>query len=286
VMKAGRGLTNDHVGTTSLHDREGLDALLDTCRVPVSRFDRPVFMTAGSADDVVPLEVVRRVADVHRAAGSEVELVCHEGANHGTVLTSDVDALTSWATELLAAPSPGSSAAPAGARDARFSLLDPTGDGVVTRDDYEVFALRLLQAFGQPPGSPAALAVREGYRGLWRALAERAETDRDGRITEAEFLAWIAAVGEDDGFDAEIAPLARAVIALADDDGSGVLTEDELGRLLAACGLSDAQSERVFAALDVDASGGVDTAELVAAIRAFCVNPAADQPGAWLFGTI
>jgi predicted esterase/Ca2+-binding EF-hand superfamily protein len=286
VLRAGRGLTNDDVGTTNLHQREGVYELLDTCRVPVARFDRPVLVTAGGADDVVPLEVVERFADDLRAAGTDVEFTCHEGANHGVVLTSDVDALTSWAAGLLAAPAPPSSPAPGSARDSRFSLLDPTGDGYVTRDDYEAFALRLVQAFGQPPGSPAALAVREGYRRLWRALADRADTDRDGQIGEAEFLEWIGAVRDDDGFDDEIAPLARAVVALADDDSDGMLTERELRRLLAACGLSTAQSQRVFAELDLDASASVDSAELVAAIRAFCVNPAAHQPGAWLFGTI
>ena len=156
----------------------------------------------------------------------------------------------------------------------------------MTRDDYEAFALRLVQSFGQPPGSPAAMAVREGYRHLWRALSRRAETDRDGRISEAEFLAWIGAVSDGDGFDDEIVPLARAVIALADDDGDGALTEGELFGLLAACGLSGAQSRRVFSELDRDASASVDAAELVAAIRAFCVNPAPQQPGAWLFGAI
>lgn len=286
VLKAGRGLTNDRVGTTNLHDREGLHALLDSCRVPVARFDRPVLLVAGSADEVVPLEVVERFAGDLRAAGSDVEFVCHEGANHGAVLAADVDALTSWAAALLAAPTPSSSPTPAGPRDSRFSLLDATGDGYVTRDDYEAFGLRLVQAFGQPPGSPAALAVREGYRRLWRALADRAETDDDGRISEAEFVAWIGAVSDDDGFDDEIAPLAQAVVALADDDADGVLTEPELRRLLAACGLSAAQSQRVFAELDLDASASVDTAELVAAIRAFCLHPAAHQPGAWLFGAI
>jgi Ca2+-binding EF-hand superfamily protein len=286
VLRAGRGLTNDRVGTTNLYDREGVDALLDTCRVPVARFDRPVFLTAGGADEVVPIEVVERFVDDLRGAGTDVEFVCHEGASHGAVLMADVDALTSWATGLLAAPAPRSSPTPAGARDCRFSLLDPTGDGYVTRDDYEAFGLRLVQAFGQPPGSPAALAVREGYRRLWRAMADRADSDRDGRITEAEFLAWIGAVSSDDGFDDEIAPLARAVVALADDDTDGVLSEGELRCLLDACGLSTAQSQRVFAKLDLDGSATIDTAELVAAIRAFCLNPAAHQPGAWLFGAI
>jgi Ca2+-binding EF-hand superfamily protein/predicted esterase len=286
VLRAGRGLTNDRVGTTNLHEREGMNELLDTCRVPVARFDRPVLLIAGGADEVVPLEVVERFAGDLRGAGTDVEFVCHEGANHGAVLTADVDALTSWAAGLLAAPAPTSSPTTAGARASRFSLLDPTGDGYVTRDDYEAFALRLVQAFGQPPGSPAAVAVREGYRRLWRALADRADTDRDGQITEAEFLAAIGAVSDDDGFDDEIAPLARAVVALADDDTDGVLTERELRSLLAACGLSAAQSQRVFAELDLDASASIDTTELVAAIRAFCSNPAAHQPGAWLFGTI
>ena len=288
VLKAGRGLTNDRVGTTQLDGREGLEALLDTCRVPVTRFDRPVLVAAGSADEVVPLEVVEQFVDDLRAAGTDVEFVRHEGANHGAVLTADVDALTSWATGLLAAPgpAPASSATPADARDSRFSLLDPTGDGYMTRDDYEAFALRLVQSFGQPPGSPAAMAVREGYRRLWQALSHRAETDRDGRISEAEFLAWIGAVSDGDGFEDEVAPLARAVVALADDDADGVLAEQELRSLLTACGLSDAQSRRVFTELDLDASASIDSAELVAAIRAFCVNPAASQPGAWLFGAI
>jgi predicted esterase/Ca2+-binding EF-hand superfamily protein len=285
LLRAGRGLTNDRVGTTNLDDLEGVLALLDTCRVPVARFDRPVLVTAGSADEVVPLEVVERFVEDLRATGTDVEFVRHEGASHGAVLTADIAAFTSWAARKLATPAPASGPTP-GARDSRFSLLDPTGDGYVTRDDYEVFALRLVQAFGQPPGSPAALAVREGYRRLWRALADGAETDGDGQISEAEFLAWIGAVNDEDDFDDEIAPLARAVVALVDEDADGVLTERELERLLAACGLSPAQSQRVFADLDVDRGASVDTAELVAAIRAFCLNPAAHQPGAWLFGAI
>ena len=106
VLKAGRGLTNDHVGTTNLDGREGLDALLDTCRVPVTRFDRPVLVAAGSADEVVPLEVVEQFVDDLRAAGTDVEYVRHEGANHGAVLTAGVDALTSWATGCSPPPRP------------------------------------------------------------------------------------------------------------------------------------------------------------------------------------
>jgi Ca2+-binding EF-hand superfamily protein len=286
VLRASRGMTNDHVGTTELDDRAGVAELLDTCRVPVVRLDRPVLMTAGTADEVVPFQIVERFADDLRAAGSEVEFLRHEGANHATVLTSGLDAIMSWTADVLAAPGRASKPAADGGRDARFSLIDATGDGYVTRDDYEAFALRLVQAFGEPPGSPAALAVREGYRRLWQAVAGRAEADRDGRITEEEFLAWIDGAGGDDSFDDEIAPLAAAVIALADTDGDGVLTEQELARLLAGCGVTESQARHVFDELDRDDTGGVDTGELVSAIRAFWLSPSADQPGSWLFGTV
>jgi hypothetical protein len=42
----------------------------------------------------------------------------------------------------------------------------------------------------------------------------------------------------------------------------------------------------VFAELDRDASASIDVGELVAAILAFCRDPSAHQPGAWLFGAI
>jgi len=228
--------------------------------------------------------VLERFADDLRTAGTEVEFVRHEHANHADLLAADGDAITSWAARILVAPAP--SAPTADRARSWFSLLDATGDGYVTRDDYEAFALRLVQAFGQPPGSPAALAVRDGYRQLWRALAGRADISQDGRISESEFFAWIDGVGADDRFDDEIAPLARAVIALADNDDDGLLTAQELGRLLASCGLSTAHAHEVFADLDQDRNGSVDTGELVAAIRAFCLQPAAHQSGSWLFGTM
>ena len=286
ILRASKGLTNDHVGTTHLHERAGVAELLDTCRVPAARLDRPVLLAAGTVDEVVPFEIVERFADDLRIAGTDVEFVRHENAKHGAVLTAGLDGIIAWADRLPAAPARRSQPTADTARDARFSLIDATGDGYVTRDDYEAFALRLVQGFGEPPGSPAALAVREGYRRLWRAVSERAEIDHDGRVTEAEFLAWIDGAGGDGSFDEEIAPLAGAVIALADDDGDGVLTEDELARLLDGCGVTGPGARRVFAELDRDSTGDVDADELVAAIRAFWLSPATDQPGSWLFGTI
>jgi hypothetical protein len=87
-----------------------------------------------------------------------------------------------------------------------------------------------------------------------------------------------------DGFDNHIRPLAQAVVSLVDDDHSGALESAELFRLLRACELPDDQARRVFDTLDVDDDGSVSSAEIIAAVHDFCLDPAPDKPGHWLFG--
>ncbi|MFD7660022.1 EF-hand domain-containing protein, partial [Actinosynnema sp. NPDC059797] len=169
--------TNDDTGTTNLPARPGVAPVLRACRVPVTRMDRPVLVSAGGADEIVPLVVVERfVADL-AGAGTPVRFDRHADAGHADVLRAGQDRLIGWADELIR----GEAAAPA------FDPLDADGDGSLTRDDFDVVALRLAQGAGEPPGSPRARAIRHGYRALWRRLAERADTDADGRVTRAEF---------------------------------------------------------------------------------------------------
>jgi Ca2+-binding EF-hand superfamily protein/fermentation-respiration switch protein FrsA (DUF1100 family) len=273
MFRAIKKLTNDDLGITRLHTRPGVEQILHACRVPVTRMDRPVFVTAGTADDVVPVAVVERFVAELGMADTAVRFHREEGGNHGDMLGAAHADVLEWTRTLTAPPPP----------PPRFTLFDADSDGYLTLDDYEVFALRLAQAFGEPPGSPAALAVRRGYRALWRAVAARSDTDTDGRVSRAEFLAWL-----DSGptFDQELAPLAEAVIALADSSHNGTLDAAEVARLLRSCGLSPEAVATVFAALDRDHDATVSAAELVAMVRDFCLDPAPGRPGHWLFGAV
>ncbi|MEV0676074.1 lipase family protein [Actinosynnema sp. NPDC050436] len=271
VYRATSALTNRDLGTTGLLGRPGVAEVLEACRVPVARLDRPVLLVAGGADEVVPLDVVRSYAGELHAAGADVALVAHEGADHAGLLSADVPALTRWADRAL-------DTAPAAPRTAGFGLLDATGDGYLSLDDYEVFALRLVQAFGEPPGSPRARAVREGYRALWWAVADRADTDRDGRVGGAEFLGRLGVA------EHEVLPLAEAVLALLDADRDGRVDDTEVRRLLRGCEVPEAEAARVVAALDTGGDGRLSVAELVDAVRGFCRAPDAGHPGHWLFG--
>lgn len=185
MFRATCGITNDDAGLTDVYLR--LDTVLDACRVPVTRMDRPVFVTAGTADDIVPAPVVDRfVADLRRA-GATVRYDRHDGATHVDMLNVGHADVLAWAGAVSG-----------------FDTLDANHDGRLTRDDFEVLALRLAQSHGAPPGSPATQAIRSEYRALWDDFLHRADTDADGSVSRAEFIRWLDAGGD-------LAPLADAV---------------------------------------------------------------------------
>jgi fermentation-respiration switch protein FrsA (DUF1100 family) len=287
MFRATARLTNDDAGTTHLHTRPGMDRILRACRVPVVGMDRPVLITAGAADEIVPMDVVERFVRDIGEAGTRVRLVRHDRATHVDLLGAGHQDVIAWTDAQLAdevsSPSPPVTAQ--GGHPLRFSLVDATDDGYLTLDDYEVFALRLVQAFGEPPGSARAIAVRQGYRALWRAVAARSDVDDDGRVSTTEFLRWITSrTTHGTGFVHDIRSLAQAVIMLIDDDRNGTLQTAELLRLLRACDLPDDQARLVCDALDRDHDGSVSASEIVAAVHEFCLDPAPGKPGHWLFG--
>ncbi|MEV4315482.1 EF-hand domain-containing protein [Actinocrispum sp. NPDC049592] len=284
VLKATAHVTNRDIGTTRLANRPGVGEVLDTCRVPAVRWDRPVLIAAGQSDEVFPADVIVRFVTDIQQTGSDVRLLTFPGATHVDMLAAGTADILAWADQALATPIPGARAPVDDRARTRFNVLDATGDGYLTRDDYEAFALRLVQAFGEPPGSPRAVAVREGYRILWQALAERSDTDGDGRVSEAEFLRWIETCTAEDRIDQEIIPLANAVIDLVDVDGDGLVDRDELTRLLIDAQVPADEAQQIFDRLDLDGDGHVSPDEIIEAVRRFCVNPDQGEPGYWLFG--
>ncbi|WP_194835393.1 lipase family protein [Nocardia sp. XZ_19_369] len=275
-------LTNQDIGTTGLNRRPGVEEMLNACRVPAARFDRPVMLAAGTADAVLPMAAVVQFAAEIRRAGTDIHLETCAGADHTSMLSA-VPEILEWVGERMSATASASAFEPSNTRSG-FELLDITGDGCLAADDYEAFGLRLVQAYGEAPGSPRAAAVRAGYRALWRAMAIRADVNGDGRITADEFCAWLRTHRDEDAFDRDITPLAQSVIDLADVDRNGVLDREELVGLLIGCEHTPAEASILFDRLDTDDSGTVTTAELIAAIRQFCLDPTPDKPGAWLFG--
>ncbi|SDL21489.1 Ca2+-binding protein, EF-hand superfamily [Glycomyces sambucus] len=277
MFRAVRGLTNDAAGTTGVAAVPDVAEVLAAVSVPVTYLDRPVFIAASRADEVLPFGPVRAFAAALREAGASVLDVPHDSASHAGMLAAGHPSALAFGLAHLAAE-----AAAIEVAAHRFDLLDQSRDGRLARDDYDAFALRLARSLGHAPRSPEAVAVREGYRRLWNAVRTAADTDGSGTVAAAEYRAWVAGRSRHEGFAAAVRPLAAAVIALVDADGDGVLDRTELARLLIACRQEPAEVERTCRALDLDGDGKVSAEELVEAVRGFCTGE--DRPGAWLFG--
>ncbi|MEV0648229.1 lipase family protein [Phytomonospora sp. NPDC050363] len=271
-----RGVTNDDAGITGIAADPIVEATLRAASVPVSFLDRPVLVSASRTDAVVPYLAAADFVSLLRETNTAVHHRDYDGPDHAGMLTDGHPGALSWAGEHLAAvvvpPPPGDG----------FDLMDRTGDGVLRRDDYEAFGLRLVQALGQAPDAPAAREVRQGYRKLWRAIRGGADTDGDTGVSKAEYAAWIAREAEGKGFADAVSPLAKAVIGLVDTDGDGVLDRDELTALLSACRLEPAEAEWAAQQLDGDGDGRVTAEEIVDAVRATCRGE--DAAAGWLFG--
>jgi predicted esterase len=209
MYRAVRGLTNDDTGLTDVHRRPGIVPILNACRVPVTRLDRPLYVTSGTADDIVPSDVVTAFVSDLRWAGADVLYDRHEGATHADLLTTGLDRVIAWATRITRAST-------------TFDWFDADHDDHLTGDDFAAYALRLVQACGAAPGSAAARDVRDGYAALWRAIASHADADASGSVDRAEFTRHIET---GDGFDRELAVLAAAVLRMATSSDSVTAAE-------------------------------------------------------------
>ncbi|GHJ43046.1 calcium-binding protein [Catellatospora sp. TT07R-123] len=134
----------------------------------------------------------------------------------------------------------------------------------------------------------AAVAVREGYLALWRALVAKMDADGDGRISEEEFLTSVgrSIVVRPDGFDNHLRPLAEALMGLTDTDGDEQVSPNEFTALFGALGAAGGDAAHAFSVLDRDGNGHLSTEEIIDAIREYYTSPDPDAPGNLLFGDL
>src|SRR4051812_42616468 len=69
-----------------------------------------------------------------------------------------------------------------------FKLQDANGNGVVEKDDYELVSKKHAENFQLASDSPKYAEAHGTLMGLWRALEDSADANRDGQVTHEEFL--------------------------------------------------------------------------------------------------
>ncbi|MCW2898903.1 MAG: calcium-binding protein [Streptosporangiaceae bacterium] len=157
----------------------------------------------------------------------------------------------------------------------RFQHWDRDANGYIDRSDLEDSARRVGEAFGQAADSPEHLALTTSCRQLWQTLAQHADVDLDGRISQDEYVSAFSSevMAEADAFDRVYRALLQDVVNLADADGDGKLNEEEYLRLMRSWyNAEDSDAAAAFRRLDRDGDGFLSHEELIRSATDFYLS--------------
>lgn len=169
-----------------------------------------------------------------------------------------------------------------------FGQLDRDKDGLIASDDLVSLGVRLLSEFGDNPASAAGKALVGSFQTLWTALVAHCTPDSLGRLTQDEHYRGMvgAFVTAEGGYDSAFEPAVKAVIAVADPDGTGKLTLAQFTTLQTAFGTAADQIGPAFQALATGGNGSVTVADMTTAARQFYIGQEDGLPGNALFGPL
>jgi Ca2+-binding EF-hand superfamily protein len=171
----------------------------------------------------------------------------------------------------------------------RLATYDTDADGYIEREDFALAVGRMAEEFGHGRDSAARQRLEQLALDLWNHLAAVADSDVDGRISQAEYKAAFAAglLETPESFDQGYVPFLDAIMAIADTDADGSLTLEEHVRWTGALmNLAEDDAREVARRLDTDGDGLITTQDLLEAIREYYFDEDLASAGSWLLGPL
>ncbi|MGW0119907.1 EF-hand domain-containing protein [Streptomyces sp. NPDC003327] len=161
-----------------------------------------------------------------------------------------------------------------------FSLFDVNGNGVIDSGDFDLMTERVLKA-AVASDDDAKEAIRAAFRRYWTTLATELDANGDGVITVEEFRPFVL---DPERFGPTVTEFARALSALGDPDGDGLIERPLFMSLMTAIGFEEANIDALFDAFGPDADDRITVATWAAGIEDYYAPDLAGIPGDRLVG--
>jgi Ca2+-binding EF-hand superfamily protein len=165
---------------------------------------------------------------------------------------------------------------------AGFGELDVDGDGLLGTGDVELLVKNHADAYGVAEGTPEYDDLAHRTRAVWQQL-RRFDSDGDGLVSLDEYIAGFEQfLSRREEFMASMGALVDAFYRVADRDGTGQLTEDELIRHFRSWNHTEDQARAAFPRLDRNGRGAISRDEWMADLEEYYFSEDPGAPGNWL----
>ncbi len=163
-------------------------------------------------------------------------------------------------------------------------MLDQTGDGHLTAHDLRAMAHNVCWQLELSEEGEAR--VYDAFERWWEELRAGMDTDGDGRVSRAEYIAaTLAGCDRDPAYlERGLLPALRAVFEAADADGDGLLDFAEYRVLFGGRRVHPAELSHGFRQLDTDGDGVITAAEFLRGFVDYFTARAPSAPGTQLLG--
>lgn len=165
-----------------------------------------------------------------------------------------------------------------------FDWFDRTGDGWLTREDFEQMA-KMFKALADEDDEANQTKMEQAFMHWWDVLLQAGDGEPKDKIGKQQFIGIMhSSVIEPETFEKAIGGIADGLMAALDRDGSGTLSREEYVAMYDKIGIPPETSGEAFGRLDRDGSGELSYAEFKQAIFEYYLSSDPDAPGNWLLG--
>lgn len=163
-----------------------------------------------------------------------------------------------------------------------FSVLDLNGNGILQPDDFTIVGDRISDLIGLPKKSKKRLHLKvRSYRLFIQIL-----TDIEKEKTELNKSEWLSFFTELEVEHSQkyISRTVSYLFSIFDQNGDGLITEDEYLDMFKAYDLNLEHVAMGFKLLDLNGDAQLSKEELLSAFHDFFLSTDPDAPGNWIFG--
>lgn len=166
-----------------------------------------------------------------------------------------------------------------------FTRMDANGDGQIDASDLELIVTRVGEVRGPNADASRLAALSEKYRFMHQGMVAMADTDKSGKVSKQEWVAYLDKVVNDQAMYAQvIGALTQLFHQLIDRNGDDKNDVEDYRAFLQVIRADASAADATFGKIDSDGDGELSLENLEVAMKDFFQNDGLGGPGTYFFG--